>query len=72
MAKLPFASSIIAAVIADSGLETDLPINSPTPSTEAAISRIAISIIRSMLSRSATFDRSASALMPLTDSTPPR
>ena len=39
----------------------------PAPSTEAAIIRMAISIIRWMLSRSATFSRSASALMPLTD-----
>jgi hypothetical protein len=67
IAKLPLASSIIAAVIADSGFETDRPMNNPAPNTETAISRTAISIARSIRSRSATFNLSASALMPLTD-----
>jgi hypothetical protein len=60
------ANSIIAAVIADNGFATDRPINNPAPITDTAISAIAICIQRSMLSRSATFSRSASARMALT------
>jgi len=43
-AKLPLASSIIAARIADSGLETDRPMNTPRPSTADAINAMATPI----------------------------
>ncbi|MEY9470169.1 hypothetical protein ABH992_002568 [Bradyrhizobium yuanmingense] len=67
MAKLPLASSIIAARIAVKGLETERPMKMPRPSTLVAISAIATAIQNWMLVRSASLRRSASARMRSTD-----
>ncbi len=53
----------MAARIADSGRETDLPMKKPMPSTPNAISTMATCIRHVMASRTLMFDRSAAPLI---------